>query len=782
MKKNLISLLTLMLFVCSFSRAQNPSNDCKLKADFALKQENCTIGFIDKSTVATGSTIINWFWSFGDGSIDSSQSPKHVYKHSGKYMVCLTVIAKNGAGKPCKENKCETVNVKDCGNGNDSTKCRLSAKFEFKVDSCTVAFTDNSSAFNGSTITGWYWTFGDGSVDSLKKNPVHAYAKSGVYNVCLTITGKNAAGEVCKDKQCNTVVVKGCNIVIDSSRCKLAAMFKTSTDSCTVKFTNASTTGTGTIITKWYWSFGDGSVDSVNQNPTHAYDFSGNYQVCLTVIGKSLSGKECKDKECRIVNIKGCAQDTTQCRLNAKFTSKTDSCTVKFTDNSTASAGTSIIKRYWSFGDGTVDSTNANPSHAYAHDGVYNVCLNIVGKNASSGKICKDKECHTVFVKGCAIAIDSSRCKLAAMFKTKTDSCTVSFTNASSAGTGTTITKRYWSFGDGSVDSTSQNPKHEYAYSGHYQVCLTIVGKSLSGKLCKDKECRVIDIKGCGEDTTQCRLNAKFKSSTDSCKVTFTDNTTTSAGTTVIKRYWSFGDGSVVDSTNQNPTHEYAFSGYYNVCLTVIAKNANSGKVCKDRECKYIFIKGCGIDTTICRLNAKFDYEKDSTKVTFDDQSKTTGATTIKKWYWSFGDGTTDSVENPVHVYAKPDKYKVCLTVVGVNAGKECKDVSCEMITAGHHKDAEILTDAASSVSMLQLYPNPATDVLNINFKVEVAGQVNINITDIQGRVISVVQDAYMTTGFHNVSWNVNANPGLYLLTIKTNAGVEQKQVLLQPH
>jgi hypothetical protein len=39
-----------------------------------------------------------------------------------------------------------------------------------------------------------------------------------------------------------------------------------------------------------------------------------------------------------------------------------------------------------------------------------------------------------------------------------------------------------------------------------------------------------------------------------------------------------------------------------------------------------------------------------------------------------------------------------------------------------------------------------------------------------------------MTTGFHNVAWNVDAHPGLYLVTIKTSAGVEQKQLLIQKH
>lgn len=687
MKKNLFSFLTLMLCAVGLINAQNPSNDCKLKADFAFKPDNCSVAYADKSNAGNGSTVTKWFWSFGDGTTDTTKNPTHVYKHSGRYVVSLSVVAATKAGKQCKDIETHAVDVKGCG--------------------------------------------------------------------------------------------------IDSTSCKLAALFKTKTDSCSVAFTDASSAGAGTTIIKRYWSFGDGSVDSTNTNPTHAYAFSGHYNVCLTIVGKNLLGKICTDKECHAVDIKGCGTDTTQCRLNAKFDSKTDSCTVAFSDKSSTTPGTNIIKHYWSFGDGAVDSTNSNPSHSYAHNGIYNVCLTIVGKNATTGKECKDKECHMIAVKGCAIVIDSAKCRLSAQFKSKTDSCSVTFTDASSAGTGTTITKHYWNFGDGTVDSTNLNPTHAYAFSGHYQVCLTVVGTNLLGKECRDKECRLIDIKGCGVDTTQCRLNAKFDSKTDSCTVTFADKTTTGPGTTVTKWYWSFGDGKV-DSTNQNPTHVYSHSGHYNVCLTIVGKNATSGKVCKDRECHEVFVKGCGIDSTLCRLNVKFDYKKDSTKVTFDDQSAASGGTTIKKWYWSFGDGSVDSVENPVHVYAKPGKYRVCLVVVGVNAlGKECKDMECDFVSIGHHRDEAvtgIANETAKNITGLQLFPNPATDVVNLNFKVDVAGQVNISVTDIQGRVIAVVQDGYLATGYHTVNWNVAVNPGLYFVTIKTNAGMEQKQLLIQQH
>ncbi|HPO12758.1 MAG TPA: PKD domain-containing protein [Candidatus Hydrogenedentes bacterium] len=54
-----------------------------------------------------------------------------------------------------------------------------------------VQFTDTSNP-NGSPITAWLWTFGDGE-SSTEQHPVHTYTEEGSYTVSLTVT--NADGE-----------------------------------------------------------------------------------------------------------------------------------------------------------------------------------------------------------------------------------------------------------------------------------------------------------------------------------------------------------------------------------------------------------------------------------------------------------------------------------------------------------------------------------------------------------------------------------------------------------
>ena len=48
----------------------------------------------------------------------------------------------------------------------------------------TVSFTDAS----GGTVSGWWWSFGDGG-SSSETNPGHGYTQTGVYTVSLTVSG-----------------------------------------------------------------------------------------------------------------------------------------------------------------------------------------------------------------------------------------------------------------------------------------------------------------------------------------------------------------------------------------------------------------------------------------------------------------------------------------------------------------------------------------------------------------------------------------------------------------
>jgi len=99
----------------------------------------------------------------------------------------------------------------------------------------------------------------------------------------------------------------------------------------------------------------------------------------------------------------------------------------------------------------------------------------------------------------------------------------------------------------------------------------------------------------------------------------------------------------------------------------------------------------CQVDFTICTgqnpggCQAMFTYYTDSTGTTtvyFIDQSIGNPAgPPINSWLWSFGDGTSSTEQNPVHIYQSQGTYMVCLTIS--NGDSTCTDTYCSTISVG---------------------------------------------------------------------------------------------------
>ncbi|MEM7373261.1 MAG: PKD domain-containing protein [Bacteroidota bacterium] len=79
--------------------------------------------------------------------------------------------------------------------------------------------------------------------------------------------------------------------------------------------------------------------------------------------------------------------------------------------------------------------------------------------------------------------------------------------------------------------------------------------------------------------------------------------------------------------------------------------------------------------------DAQFQYfVQASGTVTFYDSSFVTPGFSAN-YYWSFGDGLGDTVQNPVHTYNAPGTYIACLIVTTTNGS--CSDSICQTITIG---------------------------------------------------------------------------------------------------
>jgi PKD repeat protein len=260
------------------------------------------------------------------------------------------------------------------------------------------------------------WDYGDGSPLDTVNDPMHTYATGGTYTVYNYVTTTCGI-----DTMSMTVTVCGSAVT--------TANYSASTAGAMAMFTNSSTNAQ-----TYFWDFGDSNT-STAQNPTHTYASSGTYNVCLI----ATNGVCGADTICTSVTV--CIPTT------AAFTASEDSLhNWTFTDGST-----NATMWMWDFGDATT-STAQNPTHTYAMNGTYIVCL-------VSGDCATDTVCSTITT--CPEVLSGGF--------TSTDT----LMDATFMSTDPSALSYWWDFGDGNFDSIA-NPTHTYANTGLYTVCLTV--------------------------------------------------------------------------------------------------------------------------------------------------------------------------------------------------------------------------------------------------------------------------------------------------------------------
>jgi PKD repeat protein len=131
---------------------------------------------------------------------------------------------------------------------------------------------------------------------------------------------------------------------------------------------------------------------------------------------------------------------------------------------------------------------------------------------------------------------------------------------------------------------------------------------------------------------------------------------------------WNFGDSGT--STLQNPSHTYTVAGTYTVALTATdAAGSNTST-----QTDYIAVSP-GVSAPVAGFAADVVSGSSPLTVTFTDQS-TNDPTS---WSWTFGDGGTSTVQNPVHQFTAAGMYSVTLTAS--NAGGSNSTTKTNYIT-----------------------------------------------------------------------------------------------------
>ena len=464
-----------------------------------------------------------------------------------------------------------------------------------------IIFNDNSTINGGGSIVSWQWNFGDGN-SSTQQNTSHTYANDGTYNTTLIVVSDSG----CSD----TVTMPVIQLPNPNPDFYIQNYLNQSSINgiplgiCiydAVTFSDNSTINNG-VINSWQWDFGDGNT-STQQNPSHNYSNSGQFNVQLTTISDS-----------------GCIDSTTfLLTINpqplANFTAQNECAGVNINFNNTSTGN--VLGSIWDFGDGN-SSTQLNPSHAYNSSGIYPVTLIAISDSGCLDTTSNNVEAYPIpnaNFTGNDVCIYDSLC----------------FTNLSTVNPSDTIVNYIWNFGDNSPLQNIQNPCHLYSNYGNYNITL-IVGSN----------------NGCIDDTTisfyiHDKPLANFTADTPCVNVPpmqFTDLSTVNGIDNINQWNWDFNTGQGASST-QHSTFNFGQDGVFPAQLIVTTDFG-----CKDTVLKNVKVyekptADFSVDTAIfCHPYC----------VNFSDLSSS-NSTNIIAWNWDLGNGEMNNSSAPATCY-----------------------------------------------------------------------------------------------------------------------------------
>ncbi len=558
----------------------------------------------------TANTDNNHLWSFGDGTTSTVLNPSHSFPALSTYTVTLTT---DNTTNGCRDTSYQNIYLE-----------RLSVSFKpYKTSICRDAV--DSIGANINTYVGpggivevsaakaaWYLNgvLTDTHIpyiviaSKMYDSVYHTFSRRGLDTVTLILTDNNG----CFDTASQSILVAK----------PVANYTFTPGTGCSplpVKFTDATTDVAGAFISKYSWTYGDGSSLALSAPLTsHTYLASGAFTV-----------QEIVTDNVGCMDTFTSASHPTVSKPSASFSASSQYICVNtnINFNNTSSGAVSYL---WMFGDGAT-TTLALPSHRYIAPGVYTVKL--VATNALG---CTDTMTQAGYITVNSLPVASFHMDDSFAI---CPPLTVNFINTS-----TGASSYQWSFGDG-AHSTNNNPGDIYTVPGAYRVKLQVV--NTAG--CTDTAIGNVSIGVSSAAFTYTPLSA-----CSSTPVTFKATISGSLNIT-----WDFSDGTTAGPTTSTTiTHRYALGAYIpKLILTDTAKGCSSFSLGADT---------IRIDTLVPGFTFSPHHACLNTSTAFLDSS-TTYLTPLNSWKWSFGTGATSTLNNPAYTYTVAGTHAVTLTV-----------------------------------------------------------------------------------------------------------------------
>ena len=594
-------------------------------------------------------------------------------------------------------------------------------------ENAPVDFTDASFTTDGSTITSYHWDFGNGDT-SIVQHPPYLYATSGTYNVTL---------EVNTDSGCTNTLIEQ----IEVHQQPTAGFFPSNSLICSaqsMQFNNNSFSTDGTID-NWFWDFGDIGVNDTSslENASYAFNSSGSFNIVYVVT----TTYGCSDTSSQFVSVK---QSPT-----ASYTSSGNCVNNQVVFTNTSSGTISLSN--WSFGDAN-STTLINPTHIYADTGVFNVGLTVKDLNG-----CYDTLQSQLIINDTPVAhfITDDYCVLS----------NIQLFDSSYTLSGT-LTDWEWDVENNVNQSSNQHPSFFFnqSDSGIYQLKLKVTNSFG----CLDSIEKPIGVYPLPIP------NFSFSPALGlpPLEVSFTNQT--AGGSTYL---WDFGNGDT--STVISPTYTYQDSGAFDITLI-----ATSIYGCIDSTTQSIQAVDPVLDVAVKNITYEFLPGSNFMKITVQlanyglieiqnmDLTLTTSSSNaiIEKWV-----GSLSTLNQELYVFS---------SIIEMDGGMIpdviCVEASLPNNGVDYDYSNNTFCKTLDKFELINLYPNPVSQEVNIHYILPANQQVEINLFDNIGHKVINLYNGISNKGLNKYKYNLGifAN-GVYVLELNSQGKTIRKKIMI---
>lgn len=572
-----------------------------------------------------------------------------------------------------------------------------------------------------------------------------------------------------------------------------------------VTLTNSSVpTSTTNIYTHYNIHWGDNSTTYTgnNNNVTHTYNTSGTYTVTMyTQVLDSINNILCLDTASANITVTA----SLNCNnVNASFnTYLSGSNTGVLVNYSTPVAGPKLSVQYLiNWGDGSTPvstSSKANQTHVYSSGGTYTIKLYVTAHDSNNNITCVDSTTKNLIVNGGG-SLNCSTVNAAFSHAVNGNTATIINNSTPNPGSGITASyKFYWGDGSSTTKSNKTNTNHTYSANGTYTVKL-VATYTAGSTTCIDSTSDSVNINVTPPNVISGVVWVDSTSNLDSYKVWLI---TFDSATNILSAVDSQHIAAMAGSGFYQFSNKTAGS-YRTKAARLNGPTSGTGHVPTYHDSSLLWSSAQVINHTGGNSTGKHIYMRTGTLTTgpgFVGGNVSQGA----------NKGTANGIEGMTILLLDANNMPVAYAVTDANGDYSFsnlpvgaykvhpEDMNYNTTAAGFNISAthtahidinferslsqKTIVPVASGISNINkaatftAYPNPATDVININWSNLSDDKATINITDISGKKVFSSEVKMDANAAINIS---NIRPGFYFLNVQTESSSNTQKLLIQ--